>query len=102
VASLEQSFDVPLHASLHRPLLIFGGERELVLMYAVTVFTFIFAVLTWWATALGVALWMTGQWGLARAAVFDPQLSRTGLRALRYRKAYRAYATPFARLKEWK
>jgi len=98
---LEQDFDVPLHASLHRPLLIFGGEREMVLLYAITVFTFIFSVLTWWAFAIGMALWLTGQWGLSRAAVFDPQLSQTGIRALRYQKAYRSRATPFARLKVW-
>jgi type IV secretion system protein VirB3 len=99
---LEENYAAPLHASLHRPLLIFGGEREMVSLYAITGFTFIFAVLTWWATAIGVVLWIAGQWGLARAAVFDAQLSKTGIRALRYAKAYRARATPFARLKEWK
>jgi type IV secretion system protein VirB3 len=98
---LEQSFEAPMHRSLHRSLLIFGGERELVLMYAITVFTFMFAVLTLWSTVLGVLLWMTGQWGLSRAAVFDPQLSQTGIRALRYQKLYRARATPFARFKTW-
>jgi len=99
---LEENFDVPLHASLHRPLLVFGGERELTLMFLIIVATFVFAVFSWWALAAGVVLWSVGSWGLARAAAFDPQLSRTGVRALRFRKHYRARATPFAAFREWK
>jgi len=99
---LVENFSAPIHASLHRPLLIFGGEREMVLSYGIVVFTFMFAVLSWWSTIAGIVMWVAGQWGLSKAAKFDFKLSKTGLRALRYRRLYLSRSTPFARLKEWK
>lgn len=98
----EEVIDTPIHRSLNRPVLLLGGERALVLMLALIAGIFILSLAKLWAAILGVALWMVGSWGLARAGRFDPQLSKTGLRSLRFQRHYAASATPFARQREIK
>lgn len=93
---------IPLHRSLTRPILMLGAEREFVLMLAVLAGIFIFSLAKLWAAVIGVALWLVGMFFLTRAGRYDPQLSKTGIRSLRYRKFYPADATPFARQKEFK
>jgi len=90
----------PIHESLNRPLLILGGERTLVLMLGIIAGVFIISLAKWWGAVLGIVLWTLGQWALSRAAGFDPQLSRTGFRSLKYRHYYPAQATPFAKHRE--
>ena len=90
----------PIHESLNRPILMMGGERQLVLMLAIVAGIFIFSLHKIWAAAVGVTLWSVGHWALTRAAAYDPQLSRTGARLLRYRHHYPARATPFAASRE--
>ena len=85
----------PIHESLNRPILLMGGERTLVLMLAVIAGVFILSLAKLWAAIAGFVLWTIGQWALARAASYDVQLSKTGVRALRYRRYYAAQATPF-------
>ena len=92
--------EVPFHTALHRPLLVLGGERNLVLMLGVIAGVFIFSLAQVWAALVGILLWVVGQWGLAQAAKFDPLLSKTGARHVRYAKYYPAQATPFARCRD--
>lgn len=79
-----------------------GGERNLVLMLAVVAGVFIFSLAHAWAAAIGIAMWLIGQWALSRAAAYDSQLSMTGARSLKYKRYYPAQATPFAPLRELK
>jgi type IV secretory pathway TrbD component len=90
----------PIHESLNRPILLMGGERNLVLMLAVIAGVFILSLAKLWAAMVGLTIWTIGQWALARAASYDPQLSKTGPRSLRYRRHYPAQATPFGRLRD--
>ena len=90
----------PIHESLNRPILLMGGERQLVLMLVVVAGVFVFSLAKLWAFAAGIALWLTGQWVLSRTATYDPQLSRTGPRSLRFLRYYPSAATPFAKLRE--
>jgi len=94
--------EIPIHASLNRPLLILGGERNLVLMLAVIAGVFIFSLAQFWAFIAGILLWLTGQWALAQAAKYDPLLSRIGPRHVRYRRHYPAGSSPFASQREVK
>jgi type IV secretion system protein TrbD len=87
---------VPIYIALNRPILVLGGERNLVLMLGILAGVFIFSLAQLWAAVLGVGLWVTGQWALALAAKYDPQLSQTGIRHLRYARYYAAAASPFA------
>lgn len=88
-----------IHGSLNRPVLLMGGERNLVLMLAVIAGVFILSLAKLWAAIVGLVLWTVGQWTLSRAASYDAQLSKTGPRSLRYRRFYPAQATPFGRLR---
>lgn len=98
----ERENSIPLHRSLTRPMLMLGGEREFVLMLAVLAGIFIFSLAKLWAAIVGVALWFVGMFFLVRAGRYDPQLSKTGVKSLRYRRFYPAEATPFADPKEVK
>ncbi|CUA96891.1 conjugal transfer protein TrbD [Thiomonas bhubaneswarensis] len=90
----------PIHDSLNRPILMMGGERQLVLLLAIVAGIFIFSLAKLWAAIIGVTLWMVGQWALSRAASYDPVLSKTGSRLLKYRRHYPAQASPFAKARE--
>ncbi len=92
----------PIHDSLNRPILMMGGERNLVLMLAVIAGVFIFSLAHIWAAVMGITMWVIGQWALSRAAVYDPQLSQTGIRVMKYKRYYPAQATPFAPQREMK
>jgi type IV secretion system protein VirB3 len=87
---------IPLYTALNRPILVMGGERNLVLMLGVIAGVFIFSLAQVWAAVLGLVLWVIGQWALALAAKYDPLLSQTGIRHLRYARHYPAAASPFA------
>lgn len=91
---------VSIHDALNRPILMIGGERNLVLMLLIVAGIFIFSLAKLWAAAVGIAIWVIGQWALTRAASYDDQLSKTGPRSLKYRRFYPAQATPFARQRE--
>lgn len=98
----ERDNSIPLHRALTRPMLMLGGEREFVLMLAVLAGVFIFSLAQLWAAIVGVMLWLAGMFFLVRAGRYDPQLSKTGIRSLRYRRFYPADTTPHARTKEIK
>jgi type IV secretory pathway TrbD component len=95
-----EELKTPIHESLNRPILLLGGERNLVLMLAVIAGVFILSLAKLWAALAGLVLWTVGQWTLSRAASYDALLSKTGPRSLRYRRFYSAQATPFGRLRD--
>ena len=98
----DEDISAPLHASLNRPLLLLGGERNGVLLLMVIAGVFIFSLHALWAALLGMGLWSVGQFALARAGAYDPQLSKTGARSLRFRRFYPAAASPFAPTRKFK
>ena len=87
---------VPIHSSLNRPMLVLGGERKLVMMLGVVSGVFIVSLAQVWAAILGLAIWVTGQYFLTRAAEYDTQLSQVASRHFKYKKQYLSSATPFA------
>lgn len=97
---MSNDYSTPIHESLNRPILLLGGERNLVLMLATIAGVFIFSLAHGWAAIMGITMWMIGQWALSRAAAYDPQLSQTGIRAMKYARYYPAQATPFAPQRE--
>ena len=82
-------------------MLLLGAERELILALGVVSGVFIVSLFQLWAAVAGVLLWSIGAWASARAASFDPQLSKTFARSLKYQKLYKAAATPFANPKNF-
>ncbi len=83
----------PIHASLTRPLLLGGAERELVLTNGTLIAALLLGVGVHWASVTAATLLATvGHWGLRRMARHDPQLSRVFLRHIRYQDRYPARA----------
>ena len=99
---MDDVLTAPLHESLNRPILLAGGERELMLALAVICGVFIVSLAHVWAALLGITIWLIGHYALSRAAAYDPQLSRTGARSMRLRRHYAASATPFTQYREVK
>lgn len=102
MSNQEEQFNdsTPIHESLNRPILLMGGERQLVLMLMVIAGVFIISLANVYAAIFGLLIWLVGQYGLARAATYDSQLSKTGPRSLRFRRYYPPSATPFAKQRE--
>jgi len=86
----EQLRTVPVRQSLLRPILLFGGERELVLGSALISTLLIAGVMTWLAVVAGVLFWLAMLWVLTRMAKADPLFSRVYLRHIRYQAYYPA------------
>ena len=49
---------VECHQSLLRPILVFGGERDLVLYTGFGLMLMVVALRSWWGTALAAVLWL--------------------------------------------
>ena len=87
--------ETPIYRSLHRPNLILGGERELVLLSAIFAGGLIVTSLNWVATVFGLTLWLLALPLLRRMAKVDPQLNRIYLRFLLKQSYYPARSRPF-------
>lgn len=87
----------PIHRALSRPNLIFGADRELVLITGLVCVILIFVVITPYSAALGCLAWTMIVAALRRMAKSDPIMRRVYLRHIRYRPVYRPTSTPFTR-----
>jgi type IV secretion system protein VirB3 len=87
---MEAPRQVPFHESANRPNLLLGGDRELVLVFAILAAMLVFAVMKWWSVLAGIALWLMSVAVLARMGKADPLLRQAYLRHIRYRSFYPA------------
>lgn len=86
---------VPIHRALHRPSLLLGAERELVLLTGLIAFILIVVALSVLSAVLGIALWLIGVAILRQMGKADPLLSRLYVRHLRYQAYYPAHTSAF-------
>lgn len=84
-----------LPRSLHRPNLILGGERNLVLTTGLVSLGLIITALNVPATIFGLAFWFGCIAALRQMAKSDPMMSRLYLRNIRYRGYYASRSRPF-------
>jgi len=83
-----------LHASLTRPILLGGAEREPVIVEATSIVALTFAVGLHLPTAIiALLLGTVGHSLLRRAAKEDPQMMRVYTRHVRYKTYYPAQAS---------
>jgi type IV secretion system protein VirB3 len=87
---METPREVPFHDSANRPNLLLGGDRELVLVFAILAAMLVFAVMKWWSVLAGIALWLAAVAVLARMGKVDPLLRHVYVRHIRYRDFYPA------------
>ncbi len=86
-----------IHRALSRPNLLFGGDRELVLVTGLAAAILVFVVLTPISAVLGCATWVVVLAALRLMAKTDPLMRRVYLRHMRYREIYRPTAAPWRR-----
>ena len=86
---------VRIHRALSRPTLLFGADRELVLMTGLTAVILIFVVLTLVSAAVGFTIWVVVVGLLRMMAKADPLLRQVYLRHMRYRAHYRPTSSPW-------
>lgn len=83
---------IPIYRALHRAPLLWGVDRELVLMLGLLAFALIFAAATWATALIGIVLFAFGFTALRMMAKADPRMRAVYLRHIRYRPSYRARA----------
>ena len=88
---------VRIHRALSRPNLLFGADRELVLVTGLAAVILIFVVLTWFSALLGISIWIVIVGLLRMMAKADPMMRKVYLRHIRYRPRYRPTSTPWRR-----
>lgn len=86
---------VRIHRALSRPNLLFGADRELVLVTGLAAVILIFVVLTWFSALFGIAVWIVVVGLLRMMAKADPMMRTVYLRHIRYRPHYRPTSTPW-------
>jgi type IV secretory pathway TrbD component len=86
---------VRIHRALSRPNLLFGADRELVLVTGLASVILIFVVLAWFSALFGIAIWIVIVGLLRMMAEADPMMRTVYLRHIRYRPHYRPTSTPW-------
>ncbi|WP_404406909.1 conjugal transfer protein TrbD [Pelagibacterium halotolerans] len=84
-----------IHRALSRPALLFGADRELVLIAGLASVILVFVVLTVISALLGVAIWIVVVGLLRMMAKADPLMRRVYLKHIKYRPYYRPTSTPW-------
>lgn len=88
---------VRIHRALSRPNMLFGADRELVLVTGLAAVILIFVVLTPVSAIVGVAIWMLVVGVLRVMGKSDPLMRKVYLRHIRYRASYRPTTSPWRR-----
>jgi type IV secretion system protein VirB3 len=103
---MEKPREIVIHHSANRPHQLLGGDRELVLFAALLSAMLIFALVTWWGIAVGVALWIAAVAVLSRMGRSDPLLRQVYVRHVKYRPFYpakaRIHGAPVSTPKAWR
>ncbi|ELT46632.1 conjugal transfer protein TrbD [Brucella intermedia] len=84
-----------IHRALSRPTLLFGADRELVLVTGLLAVILVFVVLTIVSALLGAAIWIVVVGLLRMMAKADPFLRHVYVRHIKYRTYYRPTSTPW-------
>jgi type IV secretory pathway TrbD component len=84
-----------IHRALSRPNLLFGADRELVLITGLASVILIFVVLTWFSVLFGIAIWIAIVGMLRMMAKADPMMRTVYTRHIRYRPHYPPTSTPW-------
>jgi type IV secretion system protein VirB3 len=89
---------LPIRRSLIRPLLLAGGERQLVMINCTFIACLIFGMgISLFTVVASALLGIFGQWCLVAAAKSDPAMSRVYLRHIHYQDFYPAKGSAHAR-----
>lgn len=101
------NWEEPIHRSLHRPPLVLGGDRELVMFSALGAFLVGLGGFTLFSALCGFLFWLASLHWLRKWGKIDPLMCRVYFQSLKYRKKYLAgksvWCTPSpAMAKHWR
>jgi type IV secretion system protein VirB3 len=82
--------ELPFYTALNKPLLLAGGERELMMMSGLVSLTLIFVALSLQSAIIGIALWLFLSTVLRMMAKKDPMMSKVYVENMKYKKFYPA------------
>ncbi len=82
----------PVRRSLLRPLLVLGGERELVFLSGMITAVLVFSLANPIAAGVGIAFWAAALAAFGRMARHDSQLTRVYIRHVNKKLYYPAHA----------
>ncbi|EGA8561847.1 TPA: conjugal transfer protein TrbD [Campylobacter coli] len=94
---MEELQRIDIYSALNKPNLIFGADRELILMVGVISFALIFTGATLITSVIGIALFFVCGLLLRLMAKSDPLMRQIFIRQNKYKKFYYPQSTPFSK-----
>lgn len=93
----DKLIEVTIHTSLNKHNLLFGADRELILVLGLICAVLIFLGMTIQTAIIGVVIWIFFSIGLRMMAKEDPIMRHIYIKQLKYKSFYNAHSTPFVR-----
>lgn len=87
--------EVTIHSALNTPNLLFGADRELILVVGLISAVLVFLGMTLETAIIGIVIWLVFSLALRMMAKGDPITRQIYIRQLKYKKHYEAHSTPF-------
>lgn len=94
---MEELHRADIYSALNKPNLIFGADRELILMVGVISFALIFTGATIITSIVGISLFFFCGALLRLMAKSDPLMRKVFIRQSKYKKFYYPQSTPFSK-----
>ncbi|MBN2768431.1 MAG: conjugal transfer protein TrbD [Campylobacterales bacterium] len=97
MAHQEELKKIKIHSALNKPNLLFGAERELILLLGLFSAMMIFIAMTWQTFIAGIIMWVILSTLLRMMGKADPMMSKVYIRQMKYNSFYPAKSTPYKR-----
>lgn len=94
---MEELQKIDIYSALNKPNLIFGADRELMLITGLISFALIFTGVTLITSVIGIALFFVCGLLLRLMAKSDPLMRQIFIRQNKYKKFYYPQSTPFSK-----
>ncbi|WP_052781577.1 conjugal transfer protein TrbD [Campylobacter coli] len=94
---MEELQKIDIYSALNKPNLIFGADRELMLITGLISFALIFTGATLITSVIGIALFFVCGLLLRLMAKSDPLMRQIFIRQNKYQKFYYPQSTPFSK-----
>lgn len=90
----------PLYRALHRPQLVMGGDRKLMIVALGLVALMVLVSANKVTIVIGLLILAISLYGLRKAAKYDPMFRLVGLRHLKYKGYYAPFSRPWRDAKD--
>ncbi|MDL2285493.1 VirB3 family type IV secretion system protein [Desulfovibrio sp. OttesenSCG-928-F07] len=87
--------EIQIYRSLHRPNLVFGAEREPVLLAAILPVCLTYIAFSWQMIIVGFVFWFVCSFFCRIMAKYDPNLTKIFMRHINYQRFYPAKTSAF-------